>query len=248
MIEEFIERDGEYIRIFRYKPENSVFFKTARQDVAVLDTTLFGRTLFLDGILQSSEKDEELYHRMLVHTIMGNRGENRGENQGGSPKNILILGGGEGATLREVLKWKDVESVTMLDWDRELVEYFRSKEPSWHRGAFEDSRVTLEHSDIFEVIHQPRQYDRIFVDLVDPDLTNDSWRQLFKSLANWMKPSGAMNINAGGVFPWDDGDVPEIEMILQEAMNGQGKYQMSRHKKWIPSFGREWAFVILKKL
>lgn len=239
MIEEFIERDGESIRIFRYISENSVTFKTARQDVAVLDTLLFGRTLFLNGILQSSEKDEEFYHRMLVHTIMGTTKD--------EPKNVLIIGGGEGATLREVLKWKDVTRVTMLDWDQELVEYFRANEASWHRGAFDDPRVTLEHSDIFEVIDQPRKYDRIFVDLVDPDLEDEAWRSLFKKLVSWLEPQGSMNINAGGIFPWDDGAVPQIEQILKEAMNGNGKYQIMRNKKWIPSFGREWAFVILKK-
>jgi hypothetical protein len=57
-----------------------------------------------------------------------------------------------------------------------------------------------------------------------------------------------MNINAGGIFPWDDGDVPEIEMILRQAIKEKGKYQLARNKKWIPSFGREWGFVILKKL
>jgi len=239
MIEEFIERDGESIRIFRYRPENSVIFKTARQDVAVLDTLLFGRTLFLNGILQSSEKDEELYHRMLVHTIMGS--------DRNTLKNVLILGGGEGATLREVLKWKDVANVTMLDWDQELVEYFRSKEPSWGKGAFDDPRVSLEHADIFDVIDQPRKYDRIFVDLVDPDLKDEAWRGLFRKLVGWLGPRGAISINAGGVYPWDDGDVPEIEKILHDEMQEKGPYQISRTKKWVPSFGREWAFVILKK-
>ncbi len=240
MIEEFIERDGESIRIFRYNPENSVFFKTARQDVAVLDTLLFGRTLFLNGILQSSEKDEEIYHRMLVHPIMGTDRD--------LPKNVLIVGGGEGATLREVLKWKDVTKVTMLDWDQELVNYFRLNEPSWGKGAFDDPRVHLEHSDIFDVIDEPRKYDRIFIDLVDPDMNDESWRNLFQKLVRWLEPKGSMNINAGGVLPWDDASVPEIEKTLQDGMKEQGQFQMSRSKKWIPSFGREWAFVILKKL
>ena len=236
---EFTERDGESIRTFRYKSETSVFFKTARQDVMILDTTLFGRTLFLDGILQSSEKDEEMYHRMLVHPIFGTNTH--------LPKKVLILGGGEGATLREVLKWKDVSSVTMLDWDSELVKYFRNNEPSWHKGAFEDPRVSLEFSDIFEVIDEKRYYDRILVDLVDPDLKEERWRNLFKKLVGWLSPGGSMNINAGGIFPWDDGNVPDIETLLKEAM-GDEKYQLHRNKKWIPSFGREWAFVILKKL
>lgn len=239
-MEEFTERDGEMIRSFRYKPETSVFFKTARQHVAILDTTLFGRTLFLDGILQSSEKDEELYHRMLVHPILGTNRD--------VPKSVLIIGGGEGATLREVLKWKDVEKVTMLDWDAELVAYFREKEPTWHRGAFEDPRVTLEFADIFTVIDQQRTYDRIYVDLVDPDMKDEQWRSLFKKLVGWLGPKGSMSINAGGVYPWDDGDVPAIEDTLKEAFLEKKNYQISRSKKWIPSFGREWAFVILKNL
>ena len=237
MINEFIERDDEVIRIFRYKPENSVFFKTSKQEVAVLDTLLFGRTLFLDGILQSSEKDEEIYHRMLVHSIMPNS----------TAVNVLIIGGGEGATLREVLKWKHVSSVTMLDWDKELVEYFRKNEFTWHRGAFEDPRVTLEHSDIFEVIQEIRSYDRIYVDLVDPDLNDERWRLFFRKLVSWLSPTGRMNINAGGVFPWDEGDVPGIQKLLKESIGDKYPYQITQSKKWIPSFGREWAFVSLKK-
>lgn len=240
MLDEFIERDGEVIRIFRYKPETSVFLKTAKQEVAILDTHLFGRTLFLDGILQSSEKDEEIYHRMLVHPIMGTDRDVR--------KDVLIIGGGEGATLREVLKWSDVRSVTMIDWDEELVRYFKENEPSWHKGAFDDPRVTLEFSDIFRVMEEDRQYDRIFVDLVDPDFTDPRWAYLFERLVDWLKPKGAMNINAGGVFPWDDGDVPEIEAILHGKFLDRGMYSLSRMKKFVPSFGREWAFVLLKKL
>lgn len=239
MIGEYIERDGEVIRIFRYRPENSVYFKTARQVVDIVDTLLFGRTLFLDGILQSSEKDEEIYHRVLVHPIMGKDTT--------SDKRVLILGGGEGATLREVLKWPDVKEITVLDWDEELVNYFRENEPTWHRGAFEDSRVILEHKDVFDVIQEPRIYDRIIVDLVDPDLTDERWRQLFARLVDWLAPKGSMSINAGGVFPWDEGDVPAIESVLKQTQREDGQYQIWRHKKWVPSFGREWAFVILKK-
>lgn len=239
-MEEFTERDGEIIRSFRYKPETSVFFNTARQRVCILDTVLYGRTLFLDGILQSSEKDEELYHRMLVHPIFGTDTD--------VPKTVLIIGGGEGATLREVLKWKDVESVTMLDWDEELVTYFREKESTWHRGAFQDPRVHLEFADIFHVIDQNRSYDRILVDLVDPDMNDERWRSFFHKLVGWLAPKGQMNINAGGVYPWDDGDVPAIEEVLRESMEGKEAYQLFRNKKWVPSFGREWAFVILKKV
>lgn len=238
MLAEFTERDGETIRIFRYKPESSVFFKTARQDVAVLDTVLYGRTLFLDGILQSSERDEELYHRMLVHSAMGMARDTE-------MKNILVLGGGEGATVREVLKWK-TQKITMLDWDPELVEYFRRHEPSWHKGALLDPRVTFEHSDIFEVINEQRSYGVIIVDLVDPDMEHPQWRGLIEKLVGWLEPNGCLIVNAGGVFPWDFENASKIEDVLKRI--GGESSKVMKHKKWIPSFGREWAFVLLKKI
>jgi spermidine synthase len=237
MLAEFTERDGEMIRIFRYKPETSVFFKTARQDVAILDTVLYGRTLFLDGILQSSERDEEMYHRMLVHTAMGTAGKTE-------MKNILILGGGEGATLREVLKW-NTQKITMLDWDRELVEYFRDHEPTWHKGALNDSRVTLEYSDVFEAIQQQRRYGVILMDLVDPDMENEQWKGLVERLVDWLEPDGCLIVNAGGVFPWDSENASKIEACFKTL--GGEKSSVIKYKKWIPSFGREWAFILLKK-
>jgi spermidine synthase len=251
-MQEFTERDGEVIRTFRYRPESSVFFKTLRQDVAVLDTILFGRTLFLDGILQSAEKDEEIYHRMLVHTVMGHVKDP-------SHKNVLVLGGGEGATLREVLKWP-VQKVTMIDWDKELVEYFRRAEPTWHQGAFENQRVELQFVDVFDAIEESRSYGCIIVDLVDPEIKSPEWIRLFKRLVQWVEPGGSIIINAGGVFPWDEGDVHEIEDLVKGAAIEQGlrereyssgdipsSFRVMRFKKWIPSFGREWAFVLLKK-
>jgi spermidine synthase len=239
MTEEFIERDDEMIRVFRYRPESSVFLKTARQSVAILDTVLFGRTLFLDGILQSAEKDEDIYHRLLVHPVMPSQKEKL---------NVLVLGGGEGATLREVLKWKNVANVTMIDWDEELVDYFRTKEPTWHKGSFNDPRVTLEFRDVFTLLNEHRKYDIILVDLVDPDLEDSRWKQLFEHLLTWLEPFGAMNVNSGGVFPWDMGNVPAIYDILEKSIQATGiSYQLSKAKKFVPSFGREWAFVILKK-
>jgi spermidine synthase len=162
-----------------------------------------------------------------------------------SVKKVLVIGGGEGATLRELLKWKNLDSVTMIDWDKELVEYFRKHEFHWHRGAFEDPRVTLEARDIFEAVKEDRKYDVIIVDLVDPDMSDPKWVALFKRLVGWLGEKGVMSVNAGGVFPWDSGDVPAIRAVLKEGMGG-AVHHMFQHKKWVPSFGREWAFVILK--
>jgi predicted membrane-bound spermidine synthase len=101
--------------------------------------------------------------------------------------------------------------------------------------------------DVFDILDQERSYDRIYVDLIDPSSTASWWLDLFRTVVSWLTPTGSVCINAGGIFPWDDGHVPAIENILKSQVEGKCKYQITRHKKWIPSFGREWAFVILKK-
>jgi spermidine synthase len=157
-IKEYEERDGEFIRILRYYPEGSLSFQTAKQKIDILNTVLFGRTLFVNGVLQSSVADEHLYHMSLVtgvHELLNTR------------KNICILGGGEGATARAVLARLGERSdahVTMIDWDTELVTHFRKNEPRWTTqflggNVFDDSRLTVEHSDIFKILEEPRIYD-----------------------------------------------------------------------------------------
>jgi spermidine synthase len=229
----FTETDGETIRSFRYRPETSLEFTTARQDVKILDTLLFGKTLFLDGMLQSSVKDEEIYHRKLVHPVLGHKAD---------AKTVCILGGGEGATVREVLKYKNIESVTMIDWDQELVEYFRDKEPAWHKGALLDPRVKLEHSDIFQVLDEPRKYDVIIMDLIDPDFEEDCWNELFRKILKWLNPKGALVANTGGVFPWDT-SAPEKAQACIQSSSEDLEYSTYKYKVFVPSFGREWSFV-----
>lgn len=232
----FTEYDGDMIRTFRYRPETSVEFKTERQDVKILDTVLFGKSLFLDGVHQSSLKDEEIYHRKLVHPAFGCRRW---------AKTVCILGGGEGATAREVLKYPNVESITMIDWDQELVEYFRDKETSWHKGALTNPKVKCEFSDIFTLLDEGRQYDIIIVDLVDPDMKNEQWQTLFQKLVNWLSPLGCIVVNAGVVFPWDTGATELILECLKKAA-GEICNESMKYKAFVPSFGQEWGFVLFE--
>ena len=90
--------------------------KTAFQKVEVLDSSVFGRSLVLDGKTQSTERDEHIYHEALVHPPMLLHP---------NPRSVFIAGGGEGASLREVLAHKSVERAVMLDLDREVVEICR---------------------------------------------------------------------------------------------------------------------------
>ena len=134
--------------------------QTAYQQVEVLQSDQFGRTLILDGKTQSTEVDEFVYHEALVHPAMLAHP---------APRSVFIGGGGEGGTLREALRHRPVESVTMLDLDAEVVALCRQHLPQHHQGSFDDPRTRLHHADARAFLEQGGEgYDVIILDLVDP--------------------------------------------------------------------------------
>ena len=108
--------------------------RTQFQEVLIIQTAEYDKMLVLDGHTQSTQDDEGIYHECLVQPAMLLHP---------SPRRVLIIGGGEGATAREVLRHPSVESVTMVDIDGELIEACRKHLPEWHAGAFEDPRFHL---------------------------------------------------------------------------------------------------------
>lgn len=134
--------------------------RTEYQQVDIVETYLFGKCLFLDGKLQSSEHDERIYHEALVHPAMMTHPE---------PRRVLIVGGGEGATAREVLRYPSVERVVMVDIDRELVELCKRYMPEWNQGAFDDPRLELVIGDGRKYVEETDEmFDVAILDLTDP--------------------------------------------------------------------------------
>src|SRR5262249_14511312 len=133
--------------------------KTAFQNVVIAESCNYGRILFMDGAVQSAQDDEALYHEMLVQPAMILHAE---------PRDVLIVGGGEGATLREVLAHKSVRTATMVDIDQEAVELCREHLGPWHQGAFEDPRARVFYEDGRGFVERTDAlYDVVIIDVVD---------------------------------------------------------------------------------
>ena len=113
--------------------------KTDYQEMRIVETKDYGKALILDGEWQSSVIDEFIYHESLVQPAMIEHT---------SPRQVLILGGGEGTTLREVLRWKSVERLVMVDIDGEVVTQCRQHLPEMHQGAF-DAILSFIHPGTF---------------------------------------------------------------------------------------------------
>ena len=159
--EKIVEKQSKYQKIEIYMSEH------------------FGKLLFLDGVLQSVEKFEENYHEILVHPAIFPHPD---------CKKVLILGGGEGATLREVLK-HPVEKAKMVDIDGEMVEIAK-KYLKYDRGAFSDKRTELIIDDGVKVIEKEKEmYDVIIIDATDPTdnshplYSEDFYRKCFPLLS-----------------------------------------------------------------
>lgn len=209
---------------------------TQYQEVVFLDTFPFGRTLVLDGKTQSSEMDEFVYHEALVQPSLVSHK---------SPERILIAGGGEGATAREVLRHSSVKNLTMIDLDSELVELCKEYLPLHHQGSFGDPRIKVISQDVMEFLENSRdQYDVIVIDLPDPLEGGPAYlcytREFYTLVASRLSPGGIMVTQAGPTGP---NNHKEVFTAILNTMGSVFKSTLP-YRVYIPSFGTLWGFAI----
>jgi spermidine synthase len=145
----------------RFEISNILFReKTELQDLVIFENPYFGRILALDGVIQTTERDEPCYHEMLAHVpILGH----------GAAKEVLIIGGGDGGALRDVLKHGTVERATMVEIDRSVVDMCAEYMPSLSDGAFDNPRADIVITDGVKYAKETdRRFDVIIVDSTDP--------------------------------------------------------------------------------
>jgi spermidine synthase len=134
--------------------------KTAHQELAIHDTLSLGRVLVLDGIVQTTEVDEFYYHEMMAHLAIIAHGD---------PRRVLVIGGGDGGVLREVLKHPNVEQATMVEIDASVVALCREHLPTISAGAFDDPRARLIIADGTKfVADTDEDFDIVIIDSTDP--------------------------------------------------------------------------------
>ena len=153
--------------------------KTEFQDMAVIDTVQFGRMLLLDGVVQTTTKDEFVYHEMISHVAL---------NTHPAPKKVLVVGGGDGGTIREIIKHPAVEKATLVEIDGRVVEVSKQFLPEIAVGLA-DSKVEVKIEDGIKLVNEKQgYYDVIIVDSTDPVgpavglFAADFYRAIFKAL------------------------------------------------------------------
>lgn len=167
--------------------------KSPYQKLEVMDTFPFGRILVLDGIVQLSQEDEFIYHEMLIHPAMFYHPD---------PKKVLIIGGGDGGALREVLK-HPVQEAYLVDIDKKVVEVSQKYLPFVSKGAFKNKRAKIFIEDGIKFVKKYKNFfDVIIIDSTDPlgpsiDLFSQNfYRNVFKALTK----NGIISIQSGCLF------------------------------------------------
>jgi spermidine synthase len=134
--------------------------KNEFQHLLLFKNPLFGTVLAIDGIIQVTEKDEFFYHEFMTHVALLAHN---------NPKKVLIIGGGDGGILREVLKHPNIEKVTLVEIDASVVAFSQKYLPFVSKGSFEDPRLELVIADGAEFVKNcPEQFDIILCDSTDP--------------------------------------------------------------------------------
>ncbi|UOR11216.1 polyamine aminopropyltransferase [Halobacillus amylolyticus] len=172
--------------------------QTDFQELEMLETEEWGRMLLLDDMVMTTEKDEFVYHEMMAHVPLFTHP---------SPKKVLVVGGGDGGVIREVLKHESVEQATLAEIDGKVIEYSKKYLPSI-AGALEDKRVDVQVSDGFmHIAKSEREYDVIMVDSTEPvgPAVTLFTKGFYEGIANALKEDGILVAQTDN--PWFKADL-----------------------------------------
>ncbi|WP_269777043.1 polyamine aminopropyltransferase [Motilimonas pumila] len=207
-------------------------------------------SFYINGRLQFSSLDEQIYHQMLVHPAMAISARQ---------EKVLVIGGGDGLALREVLQWP-VEQVTLIDLDDELVALFKQPErflpphladkmSSLTQGSFSDPRVELFHNDAFvqieQLLAQGQLYDSVIIDLPDPshpDLNKLYSKHFYAKVRQLLAADGALVVQSTSPF-----HAKHAFISIGKTVAAAGFQHTQQYHQNVPSFG-EWGWTIATKM
>ena len=155
----FSEQHTDNVKLSIKIDKQLVHRKSRYQSIDVFETAEFGKLLTLDGFVMLTEKDEFIYHEMIVHVAMSTNRD---------IKNVLVIGAGDGGTIRELVKYDNIKNIDMVEIDEEVVNVCREYIPST-ACALDDERLSIFYEDGLKFVRRMHdKYDLIIVDSTDP--------------------------------------------------------------------------------
>lgn len=212
--------------------------KTEYQFVEVAELGDIGLCLILDGKIQVAETDEFIYHEVLVHIPLITFGD---------PQSVLVIGGGDGCTIREVFKYKSVKRCVMVDIDKDVVEISKEYLGKINRSSFFDPRLELYFEDGRKFIERTRdKFDIIIIDTVDPLEYGPSYmlftKEFMEVVYERLTENGIVSIQSNILSPSESRFLTAMYKTLEKIFP-----KVSCASAFVPSFMLNWAFTFGSK-
>lgn len=182
----FTERNDDIALSLRHRGDRLFFGRSPFQKVEIYDTHAYGRLLTLDGMVMTSEKDEYVYHEMIAHIPMQSHRK---------PKRALVIGGGDGGVVRELLRYESLEEVVMVEIDAMVIEASKEFLPEI-ASEFDNSRLSLHVDDGIKYVNgsPDESFDIVIVDSTDPIGPAEGLfsPKFYRDVHRILKPEGIM--------------------------------------------------------
>lgn len=218
---------GFYIKATRQIGE----WQTKFQKLSIYDTPHFGKLFRLDGFNMTSEKDEFVYHENLIHPAATAHA---------GPKNVLIIGGGDGGSSEEVLKHPSVEQVTMVEIDAEVIRVAKEHFGAVHNGVFDNPKLRVLIEDGLRFVRETKEkFDLVVLDLNDPMGPAEPLysTEFFQQCRAILAPGGALTLHLGSPAAQAP-QVAEISGRLNSVFRIVRPFTM-----FVPLYGSLWAMA-----
>ncbi|MBY0572981.1 MAG: polyamine aminopropyltransferase [Undibacterium sp.] len=233
----FIEKLSPYSTISTQVEKILLQKDTPYQHIEIAETPEFGKVMRLDGAMMTSERDEFFYHESLVHPaaiIHGN------------PRTALIVGGGDGGSTEELLKYPSIESITLCEIDHEVIVLSRQHLPRIHGNAFDSPRVKLRCQDGLQLVRDSTElFDLILLDLSDPvSPTGNALagscmsREFFSACKQRLTEKGLLVLHLGSPFYHPSRFSSTLQTLATVFPT------IHPYTTFIPSYGAIWGFAI----
>ena len=243
----YIEKNAGYSNSPRiWQPRKVIYDNQSEfQHITVLDTNEYGEALFLDGVIQSAQADEGIYHTWLVHPAMYIKNLIHKQGKKTHLWNVLVIGGGEGCTAREVMHWYRVGDVTQLDIDGELVQLYRERLAHWNGGIYSHPNMHVEIKDAVDWARKispaaEEKRDVVVLDLTEPAEFGEDWDTLLRAACMVLREDGVL-VGYMGTIP-EKYDVEKSVEWSQFCAALAGSFTTSKwnpiyYKVYMPSWG-----------
>ena len=227
-IEQLTPDFGFYLRTGRVLAER----QSPMQHIEIVETPLFGRAMRIDDCFMTSERDEFFYHEPMIHLPAITHGQ---------PQRALVIGGGDGGSVKELLKYPCMEQVVLAELDAEVIDMARHWLPAIHRGAFDDPRLRVHIGDGRAFIEDCRQqFDQIVLDLTDPfgPALALYTRNFYQACQRALRPGGVLSLHV-------QSPIHRPEVMARILASVQASFAIVRpYLQYVPLYGTLWGMAV----